>query len=414
MRKIVNQRFHTLLVCLLAGIVLPASAPAQIDPEKRQLIQFGYSQPLEGHGPVSGYAYYYLNQPDFGRTNLTLRLAIAPVYLDSEFGLNHALGPHTDLAFGLAGGGFAYSYYEVRQGRFQESESFTGHGAEASASVYHLFNPGQQIPLNAVLRISPHFLTFERDDHTAAAFGLPADRTELRIRSGLRWGGREPLLTPALAMEMSIWHEGQWRSNPGGYGFGGDRSVRGSSHLFWARALLTYTFPASEQSFNVGLTAGTSAGADRFSAYRMGAALPMASEFPLNVPGYYFQEISAQRFVLLSGQYSVPLDRARLWSINALAATAVVDYIAGLNQPGDWHSGVSGGIGYRSSRNTWQVIAGYAYGLDAIRNQGRGAQSIGIVFQFDLEARQHPQKSDLKPEISPAKSGIIDKLFKLF
>ncbi len=395
-------------------MVLPASSRAQIDPDKRQLIQFGYSQPLEGHGPVSGYAYYYLNQPDFGRTNLTLRLAIAPVYLDGEFGLNHALGSHTDLAFGLAGGGFADSYFEVRQGRFQEGESFTGHGAEASASVYHLFNPGQQIPLNAVLRVSPHYSTFERDEHTAAAFVLPADRTAIHVRSGLRWGGREPLLTPALAMEMSIWYEGQWRSQHGDYGFGGDRSVQAASHQFWGRALLAYTLPESEQSFNVGLTAGTSTAADRFSAYRLGAALPMASEFPLNVPGYYYQEISARRFVLVSGQYSVPLDRARQWSINGLAATAVVDYVSGLNQPGDWHSGVSGGIGYRSPRRVWQFIAGYAYGFDAIRTQGRGAHSVGLMVQYDLETRHQTKHSDLKPDLGPDKSGFLEKLFRHF
>ena len=82
---------------------------AQIDSEKRRLLQLGYNQPLQGRGPISGYAFFYWNQPNFLQTNLTLRLAVAPVYLDSELGIGHALGAHTDLALGLAGGGFADS-----------------------------------------------------------------------------------------------------------------------------------------------------------------------------------------------------------------------------------------------------------------------------------------------------------------
>ena len=101
---------------------------AQIDPDKRDLVQLGYNQAFEGHAPFTGYAYYYHNQPDFLRTNLTLRLTIAPVYLDSELGFVHGLGPNTDFAIGLAGGGFADSYDEIRGGKFIQGESFDGHG----------------------------------------------------------------------------------------------------------------------------------------------------------------------------------------------------------------------------------------------------------------------------------------------
>ena len=58
------------------AVLLPAVATAQIDPVKRDLIQFGYNQPTEGKAPLAAYAYYYHNQPDFLRTNLTLRLAL--------------------------------------------------------------------------------------------------------------------------------------------------------------------------------------------------------------------------------------------------------------------------------------------------------------------------------------------------
>ena len=94
----------------------PFFAGAQIDPVKRDLVQLGYNQAMEGHAPFAGYAYYYHNQPDFLRTNLTLRLAIAPVYLDSELGFVNGLGPQTDFAIGLAGGGFADGYNEIRGG----------------------------------------------------------------------------------------------------------------------------------------------------------------------------------------------------------------------------------------------------------------------------------------------------------
>src|SRR5947209_1324073 len=115
---------------------------AQIDPSKRELIQLGYNLPLEGSGPINAYAFYYLNVPHFLRTNLTLRLAIAPVYLDSELGISSLLGEHTDLGLGVSGGGFADTYSEVRGGEYIRAESFTGNGGGASASIYHLFNPG--------------------------------------------------------------------------------------------------------------------------------------------------------------------------------------------------------------------------------------------------------------------------------
>src|SRR5947207_15434938 len=93
-----------------------ADAQAQIDPSKRELIQIGYNQPLEGKAPISGYGFYYLNKPQWLRTNLTLRLAVAPVYLDGELGIGQALGRDTDVGIGIFGGGFADSHSEIRRG----------------------------------------------------------------------------------------------------------------------------------------------------------------------------------------------------------------------------------------------------------------------------------------------------------
>ena len=119
-------------------------------------------------------------------------------------------------------------------------------------------------------------------------------------------------------MELSIWYEGQFRTDSGPYGFNGvsyDRSVEEQSHLFWAEAALSYTLPKSQQNFYVRLTAGTSVDADRFSAYRLGGYLPLVAEFPLSLPGYYFQEISARQFVLFNANYLLPLDKSQRWNL---------------------------------------------------------------------------------------------------
>ena len=381
-----NRSRHWFLLLMLAGCQGPFAAYGQIDPVNRELIQLGYNAALEGHAPLSAYAFYYRNKPDFPSTNLTMRLAVAPTYLDSELGIRHVISENTDLGIGLAGGGFADSYTEIRQGGFDPSESFDGYGAETSLSLYHLFNPGQQIPLNGLLRGSAHFSTYARDDKTASNFQLPQDRGTFSVRTGLRWGGREPTLFPALAMELSAWYEGQFRVGSGTYGFG-DRTVEPQSHLFWCEALLAYTLPELKHSFYLSLTAGTSVHADRFSAYRLGSLLPLVSEFPLALPGYYYQEISARDFVLVGGNYMIPLDHKQHWNLSATASTAAVDYLPGLEQPGHWHTGLGGGVFYKTP--SWKIMVGYGYGVDAIRSDGHGAHSIGILLQLDLgEARE--------------------------
>lgn len=364
----------------LISCLSPILSLAQIDPEKRELIQVGYNLAMQGHPPLSGYAFYYLNRPNFLETNLTLRLAVAPTYLDSELGISHALGQNTDIGIGMAGGGFADNYAEIRQGRFLQSESFTGYGGEVSLSLYHLFNPGQKIPLNGVLRGIAHYSTYERDERTAPNFDLPKDHGTFSVRTGLRWGGKEPILFPSLAMELSAWYEGSFRTEQGLYGFE-DRELETQSHLFWGEALLAYTLPEWKHSIFVSVTAGSSVEADRFSTYRLGALLPMVSEFPLSLPGYYYQEISARQFGLFGLNYIVPLDDQQRWNFNGTLTTAVVDYLQGLQQPGNWHSGVGAGVLYKVK--SVQIMVGYAYGVDAIRSGGRGAHSIGILMQVD-------------------------------
>jgi hypothetical protein len=374
------------------ALCAPFFTGAQIDPVKRDLIQLGYNQALEGHAPFAGYAFYYHNQPGFLRTNLTLRLAVAPVYVDSELGFVHGLGPNTDFAIGLAGGGFADDYSEIHGGTYYPSQSFEGSGGDVSASVYHLFNPADEIPLNLVVRGTAHYSTYDREDGTAATFQLPPDHGEFSARTGLRWGGIEPTLFPALAMELSVWYEGDFRTDAGAYGYAGNPyELNRQSHLFWAEAALSYTLPESQQNFSVRLTAGTSVDADRFSAYRLGGFLPLVSEFPLTLPGYYYQEISARQFVLFDGSYLVPLDKSQRWNLDANVSSALVHYLPGEAQPGNWLNGVGGGILYRAPSDRFKVVLDYAFGVDAIRSGARGANSIGILMQWDL-GKAHGEK----------------------
>lgn len=396
---------HLMLVVLALALLSPLAAHAQIDPVRRELVQLGYNQALQGRAPFSGYAFYYRNQPELVRSNLTLRLAVAPVYLDSELGVRSVIGPHTDLGLGVAGGGFADSYNEIRGGRFLPSESFLGHGGEVSASVYHLFNDGERIPLNCLLRVGAHYSAFSADSDTAAAFRVPDDETSLHTRVGLRWGGREPVMLPEMAMELSVWYAFQARNESGPYGFAADRRLEAHTHLFWGRALLAYTLPESEHNFSLGLTAGFSLEADRLSAYRLGALLPLVSEFALTLPGYYYQELSAERFVLATGTYSLPLDAHKHWNLTFVGSTAWVDYLPGLEQPGHWHTGVGGGLLYRSA--PWQILLGYAYGVDALRSGDAGAHSIGMLVQIDIERT----KAALLSPPSPFRSRGLFRLF---
>ena len=382
----------------LVALWLPVAASAQIDPVKRDLLQFGYNQPLQGKGPLAGYAFYYHNQPDFLHTNVTLRLALAPVYLDSELGFVHGLGPQTDFAIGAAGGGFADSYNEVDAGQYKKGESFNGNGGEMSGSIYHLFNPGDLIPLNLVVRGTAHYSAYDKNDTTAKDFQLPANGATYSVRTGLRWGGMEPTLYPALAMELSVWYEGLFRANPTSYGFNHDRRIEPSSHLFWSSAALSYTLPESKQNFFARLVAGTTVDADRLSAYRLGGFLPLVAEYPLSIPGYYFQEFSARQFVLLNTSYLLPIAPDQRWNLNFTAATAVMDYLPGTGQPGASVSGVGGGILYRAPSDRFRFIVNYGYGINAIRDGGRGASSIGFLLQVDLGSSPSKEFKTTEPD----------------
>jgi hypothetical protein len=46
---------------------------------------------------------------------------------------------------------------------------------------------------------------------------------------------------------------------------------------------------------------------------------------------------------------------------------------------------VGAGVGYHSKSDAWRIMLDYGYGFDALRSDGRGAQTISLLFQLNLE-----------------------------
>lgn len=361
---------------------------AQVDPYPRSLLQLGADQTLSGQGPQSIYAYYYYNNPAFLRTNVAIRLAIAPVYFDGEIGFRDVL-PQTDVGLGINGGGFGENYYEMRQGYFLKNESFDGNGGGVSLNIYRRINPTYFIPLNLVLQGGPHYSSYARTGKTDSQFEIPGGRFSGFARAGLRFAGKEPTLYTDLAMELSVWFERQWRFDDQTYGFGADRRVEPVADLYWLYAGLSYAWTNTGNQLAGAVTVGGSDRADRFNAYRLGGVLPLAAEFPLTLPGYYYQELSATRFAHCSLSYVAPLSADHRWQLRLGVASAYVDYLAGFAQSGHWHTGLGPSLSFTSKTEVWRLILRYGYAFDALRDGQEGSHSVGLLFQYNFEQRRH-------------------------
>ena len=373
------------IVTLLAGF----NCFAQVDPMHRSLLELGYDQPLTGKGPQGLYAYYYYNTPELFNTNTALRMAIAPAYVDGEVGFKQLLSPTTDVGLGFYGGLYGADYYEVRQGRYYENESFNGSGGGLALSVYQLLNPGMLIPINVVARGGMYESAYSDTYNTADRFALPSNQTVGFARGGVRIAGKEPVLYPDLGLELSFWVERRWRLDSQEYGFANDRSISPNVNLFWAYAGINYTWTNSGQEISFAFTAGGSTSADQLSAYRLGGVLPLVSEFPLVLPGYYYEELTATRFEHFYAAYNVPLDPSHRWKFRLEAATAHLGYLPGYEQTSDWQTGVGGGVTFAPSKRNFEIVLRYGYGFNAIRDGHEGAQSIGVLFQYNFEARKN-------------------------
>jgi hypothetical protein len=359
---------------------------SQIDPYHRSLLQLGYDQPIDSQGPQAIYLYYYYNNPEIAGTNTALRLAIAPAYLDGELGFRQLLSPSTDVGIGLYGGAFGDNFYEVRQGNYRRRESFNGSGAGTALSLYQLLNPGMLVPLRAVARGGFRYSGYSGTSDTANDFELPDARPMTFVRAGLRLAGKEPVLYPDLGLEVSAWVERQWRLNDGAYGFDHDRRMEGQSDLYWAYAGMDYSWTNVGHKVSFAVTTGGSGDADRFSAWRLGGVLPLVAEFPLILPGYFYQELSAKRFLHLYASYLFPLGLQNRLQFRLEAASALLDYLEGFEQPDRWQTGVGCGLTFTPRNKFCRIVLRYGYGFNAIRNDSdKGAHSVGLLFQYDFE-----------------------------
>lgn len=231
------------------------------------------------------------------------------------------------------------TFYEVRQDHYLQGESFGGHGGDAALKLYHRINPGQLIPLSAVLQGGADYSVYSRTHDTDDAFQLPDSHVTPFARVGLRFAGKEPMLYPDLAVEVSIWFERKWRSDDSTYGYGGDRRVQPITDLYRLYAGLNYAWTNTGHQFNFGVTAGGSENADRSNA-----------------------------------------------------ASAYVDSIPGLQRHGHWHTGVGPGLAFTSRSEVWRVILRYGYAFTALRDGSKGAQSVGALLQHNFE--RHKSRQD--------------------
>jgi hypothetical protein len=384
-----HQRAAVLLAVLSALVLTGLPAKAQIDPAPRQILHAGFDTSLKDQGPFGAYLFYYWNIPHVINTNQFLRLAIAPVYVDGELGFKSLLGENTDFAVGAFGGLYANSYQEVDAGNWRKDESFDGNGGGVSASIYHRFNPDQQIPLTGVLRARMNYLSFDDTSDTGNTFELPQNQPTMTYRAGLRWGGKEPYLAPTLGMEISSWYELEQRTDSSSYGYNNDRRMESMAQRIFGRAQINYTTLKSKHYIMAGLQGGGTFNSDRLSCYRLGGVLPYTKEFPLTIPGYYFQEISAKDFGLAYGAYTIPLGPEGRWSWINSGAAAVVKYQEGTGQPGTLNSGVGTGIQYSAESRRWKVISLFGYGFQAMRGDDRGGYSLGVAFQYNFGSTEY-------------------------
>jgi hypothetical protein len=384
LRQIWSRRSVRPLAGLAVLTFATYTVQAQIDPAPRQILHLGANASVTDSGPLGAYAFYYWNMPSFPTTNQVLRLVIAPGYVNSELGFKGLLGEQTDLAVGAFGGFFAENYAEVDGGEYVKNQSFQGDDIGADVSLYHRFNPTQMIPLTGVLRETVDYAMYQKNNDTAANFDVPGNTPVLTTRVGFRLGGKEPVLAPTLAMEVSGWYELAKVGNDSGYGYNNDRSQEPTTQRFFGRAFVNYTTLKYQHYIVASLQGGGSADADRLSCYRLGGMLPYTKEFPLTIPGYYYEELSARDFGLANLTYAIPFGPDRRFYVMGQGAAALVNYVDGTGQSGAFNSGVGAGLGYAAPSKRWKCYSLFGYGFEAQRENGRGGYSLGIAFDYNF------------------------------
>lgn len=372
------------LAAIVVGLAV-APARAQIDPSRRFQLEGGYEQGFLQPGPGAPYFFVYLNRPNVLHSSTTLRLAVAPVYVDSELGVRDAFGPYADASLGFSGGGYAFGQTEIFRGDERRGESFTGHGGGPSFTVYPRFGKLGPAPLNGVLRIGATYTDYRRNRATAPQFVLPENEWTALFRGGLRWGGQPPGLDKAPAGELSAWWESRAREHSIRYGYNGDRAAEGQTNLYWSRILLNYRMKSGVR-LGSAMSFGGGIGVDRFSAYHLGGMLTLNSEFPLSLPGYFSQEISARRYAHVWLRGGMPVDDEKRFAFNVFAAGASISPVPGTDAGGAQHLGMGLGLEFAPRKAALKGMASYGYAPTAARGGGRGGHGVALSLELDFMA----------------------------
>ena len=99
--------------------------------------------------------------------------------------------------------------------------------------------------------------------------------------------------------------------------------------------------------------------------------------------------LTAERFVHLYGSYLIPLESSHRFQLMLEAASAKLGYLPGFEQNETWQTGAGAGISFTPDSKICRVILRYGYGFNAIRKGSEGAHSVGLLFQYDFEAKRN-------------------------
>jgi hypothetical protein len=308
-------------------------------------------------------------------------LVIAPTYVEGELDRDRVFGwTGQAVGFGLFGGFLPYGFDDFQDGRYLRRQSFTGSGGGIALGYYPHVELGGGLPLQGQLRLTASYVGYDKGSDTAQGFQLPRATPISRGRVGVRLGGKPPELLPKVALGLSLWYEGTYRQEAASYGLPEARDLlEHFTDRAWGSLVLVATV-AETHTLSLTATAGTSTQTEKLSTYRMGAALPFRSEFPLILHGYYSEEVFAKRFWLINAAYRFPVwpgsERLQL-----SADLAQVDYLPGRTLPRTTLRGLGLDLTTRVTRRV-SLVVGFGYGLDAPRRNGFGGEELGAEFEY--------------------------------
>jgi len=369
---------------LLIGVLgLSGPVTAQPDPEGRRYLEMGVEGAIKGNGPAAPYAFLLWTRPNYPSEDYYSRLVIAPTYLEGELVRDRVLGwtGHA-FGFGVSGGLFPYAFDDFRDGTYLAGRSFTGSGGGFYLAYYPHLELWDTLPLQGQLRLGATYVGYDKGGSTDSGFQLPQATPLYHARLGVRLGGKPPELLPKVAFGLSAWYEARYRVHADPYGLpGAQDTLEHWTDRAWVRFDLVATV-AETHTLSLTATAGTTTQTDKLSTFRMGAALPFRSEFPLNLHGYYSDEVFARRFWLVNAAYRLPIlpgsDRVQL---QFSADVAGVEYFPGRELPRSTLRGLGVDLTTRLTPRLTLVL-GFGYGLDAPRRGGFGGEELGGELEY--------------------------------